>query len=142
MKIKEIMHAQVVTVELGSLAKDAFEIIRDKGFRHLPVVDETGKVQGILSDRDIRNITVILDRDSQRSEDYLIPSTASVDDIMVRVPVTGTPEQDVLWAVEQMKDHGFSCLPILEGEKLVGIVTDSDLLGVLAGLLRASPSPR
>ncbi len=136
MKIKEIMRTGVISVDPESMAKDAFEIMRGRGFRHLPVVDKSGKVQGILSDRDIRNITVMLDHDSQSSDDYLIPSRSKVADIMVKVPVTASPDKDVLWAVELMRKRGFSCLPVLEGEKLVGIVTISDLLGVLAKLLR------
>ena len=136
MKIEEIMRTDVVTVKLQSPVKEAFEIMRQKGFRHLPVVDEAGRVQGILSDRDIRNITVILDRDSQRPEDYLIPNTAEVQEIMAEAPMMATPDGDVRWAVELMRDRGFHCLPVLEGEKLVGILTVSDLLGVLAGLLR------
>ena len=136
MKIKEIMRTGVISVDPESMAKDAFEIMRGRGFRHLPVVDKVGKVQGILSDRDIRNITVMLDHDPQSSEEYLIPTRAKVVDIMVKVPVTASPDKDVLWAVELMRKRGFSCLPVLEGEKLVGIVTISDLLGVLARLLR------
>ncbi len=135
MKIREIMQTKVVTVETGSLAKEAFEIMRRGHFRHLPVVDKAGRVQGILSDRDIRNVTVMLDRDLQGPEDYLIPNTAKVVDLMVRVPVTASPDEDVLSAVEAMRDHGFSCLPVLDGKKLVGILTVSDLLKLLAKLL-------
>ena len=135
MRIREIMQTKVVTVETGSLAKEAFEIMRRGHFRHLPVVDKAGRVQGILSDRDIRDVTVMLDRDLQGPEDYLIPNTAKVVDLMVRVPVTASPDEDVLSAVEAMRDHGFSCLPVLDGKKLVGILTVSDLLKLLAKLL-------
>lgn len=138
MKIREIMRTKVVTVKPGSLAKEAFEVMRRGHFRHLPVVDKSGKVQGILSDRDIRNITVMLDHDVQGPEDYLIPNTATVMDIMVAVPVTVSPDEDVLSAVELMRKHGFSCLPVLDSEKLVGIVTMSDLLKLLGKLLRQS----
>ncbi len=99
------------------------------------MVDKAGRVQGILSDRDIRNVTVMLNRDLQGPEDYLIPNTAKVVDLMVRVPVTASPDEDVLSAVEAMRDHGFSCLPVLDGKKLVGILTVSDLLKLLAKLL-------
>ena len=136
MKIREIMRTNVATVKPGSSVKEAFEIMRQGHFRHLPVVDKAGKVQGILSDRDIRNVTVILDRDVQGPEDYLIPDRAKVTDVMVPVPVTASPDEDVLWAVELMQKHGFSCLPVLDREKLVGIVTVSDLLKLLGKLLR------
>ncbi len=136
MKIREIMRTKVIAVKPGSPAKEAFEIMRRGHFRHLPVVDKAGKVQGILSDRDIRNVTVMLDRDVQGPEDYLIPNRTKVMDIMVPVPMTVSPNEDVLSAVELMRKHGFSCLPVLDSEKLVGIVTVSDLLKVLDKLLR------
>ncbi|MFQ5936840.1 MAG: CBS domain-containing protein, partial [Acidiferrobacterales bacterium] len=52
------MRTEVKSVEVGTSVKEAFEIMRQGGFRHLPVLDSAGNVAGIVSDRDLRNVVV------------------------------------------------------------------------------------
>ena len=59
MNVKDVMQSVVTSAPLGTSVQDAFEIMRDGGFRHLPVLDEAGKVAGILSDRDLRSVGAI-----------------------------------------------------------------------------------
>ena len=56
MYVKDVMQSKVTSAPLGTSVQEAFEIMRDGGFRHLPILDEFGKVAGIVSDRDLRSV--------------------------------------------------------------------------------------
>lgn len=130
MVIKNWMTAGVVTLSPEDPVPLAIKMMRERKIRHLPVV-ENGKLVGILSDRIIK--------------DYL-PSEASTLDIfeihyligqvkirkIMRSPVYSvTPETPVEEAALLLHDKQISCLPVLEGGKVVGIITDKDMYAAL-----------
>ena len=88
MELIEIMTRDVSTVRPTDLAGEAFEVMREGRFRHLPVVDDEGHLHGVLSDRDIRNVTILFDRNPDDENDYMIFGPVKVEDIMVRIPIT------------------------------------------------------
>jgi acetoin utilization protein AcuB len=127
------MTSDVVTLSPEDTVPLAIKMMRERNIRHLPVV-EKGKMVGILSDRIIK--------------DYL-PSEASTLDIfelhyligqvkirkIMRSPVFSvTPETPVEEAALLLHDKQISCLPVLEGEKVVGIITDKDMYAALINI--------
>ena len=71
------------------------------------------------------------------SGDFVIPSTTTVGEIMTRDPITVSQEENVVVAAEKICKGRFGCLPVTEDGKLVGFLTEMDLLRLLVRLLKA-----
>jgi CBS domain-containing membrane protein len=105
-------------------------------FRHLPVVAGSGEVVGVLSDRDLRNVLVFFDKKPGKPGDVMAVAPVKVRDVMTKDPITITPETEVAEAAEMLATKAFGCLPVIEQGKLAGIVTEVDLLRLLAKMLK------
>jgi acetoin utilization protein AcuB len=104
------------------------------GCRRLPVMAE-GHLVGIVADKDVRealNSPIIL---RERWQDDELMDHATIEACMTPRPYTVTPETLVVDAARLMRDRKIGGLPVLEGEQLVGIVTETDLLDALITLL-------
>jgi acetoin utilization protein AcuB len=137
-KVKEAMRVDVVTVTPDTPAKQAFELMRTGKFHHLPVVDARGKIVGIVSDRDIRNVAVFFDKEARNTTDYHISPSVVTREIMTKNPVTVAPDDDLGHASDLMAKHNFGGLPVAENGKVVGILTRFDLMKLLAKLLKSA----
>jgi acetoin utilization protein AcuB len=137
MLVQDVMHADVVTVAPRSTLAEAFELARQRGIRHLPVVDG-GVLVGIVSDRDLKRA--------------LPPGTAApapelaglaVERLMTRPVITTGPTVSVEEAARVMVSEKISALPVTDGGRLVGIVTETDVVALLVRALGVSePSSR
>lgn len=126
MQVQLFMTRPVVTLTAERSVADATECMRRHGFRHLPVVSTDGKLVGMVSDRDLRDISVRFDELPAPGEWQ--PSTAPITEVMAPEPARITPGEDVRTAIEIMDTGGFHCLPVVDRGELVGIVTGMDLL--------------
>ena len=135
MYVKDVMRVEVTTAPLGTPVQEAFEIMRDGGFRHLPILDELGKVVGILSDRDLRSVGAIYKDEDTGTEDFLVTEDSTVDKVMISKPFTVSPEDSVSFAVDIFREKRIGCLIVSKGGDLAGILSYLDLLGALKKLL-------
>jgi acetoin utilization protein AcuB len=135
MYVKDVMQTVVTTTPKGTPVQDAFEIMRDGGFRHLPVLDEFGKVAGILSDRDLRSVGAVYKDEATGSEDFLVTEDTTVDKIMATKPYSVSPEDSVSFAIDIIKDKRIGCLIVSKGGELLGILSYMDLLTALKQIL-------
>jgi len=127
-KVRERMTRRPVTAKLNESLKEAIDKMANGNFRHLPVVDERGKLLGIISDRDIRLLQPSLAFVSQEEAAVQLAS-AAVCQGTVFDPVTIHPEALLERAANQMLRSNVSALPVVDdGEYLVGIITTTDLL--------------
>ncbi|MCS6845477.1 MAG: CBS domain-containing protein [Caldilineales bacterium] len=113
----------------------ALELMRVGRFRHLPVV-EGDRLVGIITDRDLRlatNSPLVL-REKWYS-DFILESI-KVKACMTSDPITVTPDTPLLDAALIIQERRFGSLPVVEAGKLVGILTETDLLATLIRLLR------
>jgi acetoin utilization protein AcuB len=134
MLIKEIMTKDPATVKPRDTLRTAIERMALMGCRRLPVV-VGDDVVGIVADLDVRealNSPIIM---RERWQDEELMDHATVEACMTPDPVTVTPETPVLDAARLMRDRKIGGLPVLEGGRLVGIVTETDLLDALIRLL-------
>ncbi len=136
MQVKDIMRTEVKSVQLGTSVKEAFQMMREGGFRHLPVLDSLGKVVGIVSDRDLRNVVVIYKRSDTGAEDFFVSEDTTVEKIMATDPVSVAPGDDVAVAVDLIRHRQLGCLIVSENGSLAGILSYVDLLDVLVKLLK------
>lgn len=119
MRISELMSTNVATVKGETPAEDAWNLMRQRGVRDLVVV-EGGKVSGVLSERDLES----------RGGSSLRKG-AEVRELMSGRVVSVKPEMTIRQAANLMRGHTIGCLPVVDGGKVRGIVTVTDLLEVI-----------
>ncbi len=130
--VRDSMAKEVVTVGPETTAVEALALCRENGIRHLPVL-EGGRLVGMISDRDLRSATPALgDPDRAKSLQRI-----RVADEMAKEVVTIRPEDPIEEAAMEMYERKIGCLPVIDGEDLVGIVTSSDVLRALVRLVGA-----
>lgn len=132
LQVRDSMAREVTTLSPGDTAGDALALCRERRIRHLPVLED-GSLVGIVSDRDLRSATPVFG-DQARAAAL---SEVRVGDVMAREVVTAGPDDPIDEAANTMRERCINCLPVLEGDQLVGIVTSSDVMESLVYLLGA-----
>ncbi len=135
MYVKDVMQSKVTSAPLGTPVQDAFEILRDGGFRHLPILDEFGKVAGILSDRDLRSVGAIYKDEATGTEDVLVTVDTTVDKIRATNPFSLSPDDSLSFAIDIIRDKRIGCLIVSKGGELLGVVSYLDLLDAFKKVL-------
>lgn len=140
MRIGDRMTRGPLTVTPWMTVKAASEILQRHRIRHLLVMDR-GRLVGIVTEWDIRRALQLDAAHLEFHEILSLLDTVRVRDIMTREVTTVTPDTPVEEAARTMVERKIGCLPVLEGEQLVGIVTREDLLAALLILLRVWTNP-
>ncbi len=117
------MRSPAVAIPATTTLQDAYRTMREKGIRHLPILDGQELV-GVVTDRDLRLATSTL-------APTPFPPDSAVSTIMSRSPVTAAAWDPVEDAARAMRERKIGCLPVLEDGKLIGIITGVDLLDAL-----------
>jgi len=131
--IKEKMQKNPITISPDASFYEARALIRDKGIRHLPVVDKNGDLVGLITDRDIREAAPSDATSLSVHELHYLLGKLKVSGFMTPKAklITITPDLIIEEAVQLMRDHKIGYLPITEGSKLIGIITETDVLDFL-----------
>jgi acetoin utilization protein AcuB len=119
MRVADVMASDVQTVSPDTAAADAWELMRRKGIHHLVVVADRS-IAGVLSDRDAGG------RAGGR-----LRAGSRVSDLMTAPVVTVDSRATVRRTANLMRGRSIGCVPIVDGRRLVGIVTVSDLLELI-----------
>jgi acetoin utilization protein AcuB len=130
------MTREVFVVAPGDTIGDALSVARTQRIRHLPVVD-AGRLVGIVTERDLRTAAPPVWA-VQGEEVRAALATKHVGDVMGTNVITASPQTPIEDAAKLLYENRIGCLPIMEGEALVGILTESDLLRALVELFGAS----
>jgi CBS domain-containing protein len=127
MKVKEVMVKEVATLDVNDELNLANDIMRLGRVRHLPVVDGA-RLLGIISERDLfrSSLAQALGFGGQTSRELM--KTVRIKDIMVRELVTISPDMDLWQAVKIMVDKKIGCLPVVDHDRLVGLITETDIM--------------
>lgn len=129
------MASEIVTLNADDHLDLANDIMRLGRIRHMPVVSG-GRLVGILSQRDLFRAAVssILSFPPKAEREWL--AKIRVDEVMVAPAISARPEWPIEQAVETMIDKKIGCLPVVAGSELVGILSETDCLRLLARVLR------
>ena len=131
MYIGRIMHTDLITIDPEATLVEARALIERKNIDHLLVVNGQGKLVGILSDRDLKQYWASPATTLSNHElEYLLEKIL-VKMIMVKTVVTVTTDTTIERAAHIMQTHHINSLPVMEQEELVGIITSTDVMGVL-----------
>jgi CBS domain-containing protein len=126
MRVRDYMSPSPVTIREDSDYDTAFGIMDERDLHHLPVVNATGEVIGIVARRDL-----------QLAARFFHEAPAEVSEVMHAPVVTVASSADLTEAVDRMTTDRIGCLPVADdGKHLVGIITETDLLRALRVLLR------
>ena len=124
-EVGQFMTSDLFTVQPDDLVDLAASVMEWEHIRHVPVEDEEGKLVGLLTHRDLLRLVA---RGGQDQE-------VLVKDMMIHDPITVERKTPTLEALRKMREQNVGCLPVVEGGRLVGIITASDLIRVSAKLL-------
>jgi CBS domain-containing protein len=153
MRAHQILTRQVITVATGAPIVEAATTMLQHHISGLPVVDETGKLVGMISQGDfIRRAEIGTQRKRGRwlkfllgpgkvASDFVHEQGRKVGEIITLDPCTVTEDATLEDIVQLMERNNVKRLPVVRGDKLVGIVTRSNLLQAVAGLARDVPDP-
>jgi acetoin utilization protein AcuB len=123
--IQKYMTTQPHSIGRDQTMTTAHRMMREHGFRHLPVLD-AGRLVGVLSDRDLRLIEALREVD---------PDKVLVEDAMTAAPYAVSPDTPVDEVVSTMANHKYGCTVVMQNHTLVGIFTTVDACRVFAELL-------
>ncbi len=127
--VKHLMTSPVVTFFAEQTLPLADEIMRLKHFRHLPVVDDAGRLVGLVSHRDLLAAELSTQTGLGRAQRLAIQDDVRVREIMTAEVWTVGPEVRASVAAATLLDHRYGCLPVVDADGvLVGIVTERDFL--------------
>jgi acetoin utilization protein AcuB len=135
--VRDWMRTPVLTVPVDTLVREAARLMRHAGVRHLPVVDVDGALTGIVTDRDLRQVVLDPSVQERLGEAGDALAGLTVRDVMTWGVFTVRPETDLREAARVMHGHRIGALPVVEGRRVVGIVTERDLVRALQELLHA-----
>ena len=126
--VRDVMTTSVITIEQNEKLVQAEETMRSHRIRHMLAVDEDKLLQGVLSQRDVFHggLLKALGYGTRARQQAL--ESLRVKDAMTADPITTTPTTPLREAALLMMERKIACLPVLDGERLVGIVTEGDFL--------------
>jgi acetoin utilization protein AcuB len=124
-RAEQIMSAPVVSIAPDTRLDKARKMVRERRFRHVPVVDKDGRIRGVVSDRDLFALPQMDD-----TQETLEPKV--VADIMTKKVLTATPETNIREIARVLFEERIGCMPIVdENDQVVGMITRSDILRAL-----------
>lgn len=128
MLVRDCMTPKPVTVGPKTTLQEALEVMAARKIRHLPVIDQAGRLVGFITDRDLRRAAPSpLQAQSDQQAQAVLEETP-VERVMMRAPVTVPSTSPLRAAVELMVTRKFGALPVVDGGRLVGIVSQIDVL--------------
>jgi acetoin utilization protein AcuB len=135
-RVRDFMTKDPVTLRQDDLLRQAVEIVMVRRIRHIPVLDESGALVGIVTDRDVQ-ATLPSPLSAAAPEEYeALLETTPLSRIMTRNVVTVGADDLAAEAVETLLADRIDGLPVLEGGRLVGIFTVRDALRAYLEILR------
>jgi acetoin utilization protein AcuB len=131
--LDRVMTKDVICIDMDFTLGKAIELCSEKRIRHLPVLDENGRLAGIVTDRDLRyflspRIGTLSENTSDRESLH-----RHVHQMMVRRVVCASSDTSIAEAAQRMLTNRVGCLPVVNGaRRVIGIITTSDLLRYIA----------
>jgi len=152
MNASDVMTREILSVRPDAMIAEAIRMMLDNRISGLPVIDESGRLVGILTEGDLlrRGETAterhrprwleILMGPGRLAEEYVRTHSRRIAEVMTREPVSVAPDTPLKEIVELMERHRIKRVPVLDGDAPVGILSRADLLRGIAGALEAAPA--
>jgi acetoin utilization protein AcuB len=131
MLVRERMSSHPVTITPDVPITEALRLMRDKQVRRLPVLDQEGNLIGIVSEKDLLYASPSPATSLSIYEMHYLLSQLRIQELMTKDVITVTPDTLLEEAARIMVDNKIGGLPVTEGQKLLGIITQTDIFEVL-----------
>ncbi|WP_243298129.1 acetoin utilization AcuB family protein [Bacillus litorisediminis] len=125
MIVEEVMKHEVFTLSPKDTIQKAVQLMNEKNIRHIPIADEEGYIAGIISDRDIKDA---LPSGFEFPNNFGRILEEKLENFMVTNVITAHPLDFVEEVANLFYENQISCIPIVSNKKIVGIVTETDIL--------------
>lgn len=132
LRVRDFMTPNVVTVRPDDTIAKAYELMLDNRFRHLVVVDGDGDLVGLLTHRDLLRHALIERTDLPLSLQRGVLRRIRVEEVMTSEVETAEAGQWLREVALVMFDNKYGCLPVVEGSRVVGILTEADFVRFFA----------
>ena len=132
-RVRDIMPGHMVTISESDTLSTVEDIMTLGHVRHMPVV-HGGKLVGVVSERDLlrASLSNLSGFDAGQRRAFL--HGVEIARVMSAPPIVVHPDTSVSEAARVMAEHKIGCLPVLENDELLGIITETDVLRCFAGL--------
>ncbi|MBI2088902.1 MAG: CBS domain-containing protein [Deltaproteobacteria bacterium] len=130
-KVRDIMMKGPVTLEANDVLDLADDVMSLGRIRHIPILAGQ-RVVGVLSQRDLFYSALVKALGVRHREQKDLMKTLRVSEVMSQPVITISPDATVKQAARLMAEKKIGCLPVVEGEELVGLVTETDMLRYVA----------
>ncbi len=130
MRVKDLMSRQVLTIEASDSCLEAVARMHRARVRHLPVVNREGALVGVVTDRDLRHhlFSAQVYKDLGAIPVDRLLQAAPVAQIMSTPVISAGPEDELMDAARFMLEEKVGSLPVVERGRVIGIITETDLL--------------
>lgn len=133
-RVRDYMTPDPQTLDSKNTLLDAVLMLRRLELRHIPIL-EGGRLVGILTDRDVGRVAPSMLMELSPQDYNRVFEDTPVAKVMTRNLLSTTPEAPLAEAVHLLYNHKVGCLPVLDGGRLVGIITVADMLRALHDLV-------
>ena len=134
MLVGDIISDNVITLTAKDDVKKAFEVMKTNNIRHIPVL-EGNELIGIVTNTDLRQVLIPSKTESSENVYYFTSKFSTVEEIMTKNPVIVSPQADVEEAAALLQHYKIGGLPVVDGKDLVGMITETDILGVFVEIM-------
>ena len=128
LKVSEFMVTDIVTVRSGDLVELSAEVMNWSKLRYLPVEDKDGHLVGLITSR------LLLKYFAKKGKMMESPDAINKE-IMIAKPIVVSPKTTILEALKIMRSNSIGCLPVVEGEELLGVITEMNFLRITGRLI-------
>ena len=130
--VRMIMQEKIVTISAGESLSTVEDIMRLGQVRHMPVVS-SGRLVGVVSERDLLRSSLSSLSSHRSDERKAFLYAVEIGRVMSQPPIVIAPDATVRQAAQVMAENRIGCLPVVEGDDLVGLITATDMLLYFAG---------
>lgn len=124
MIVQNMMQKNTVTINEVETIGTALKLMLEKDVRNLPVIDDSGNLKGLVTDREVKDASPSIFHQNEHPEDFEKPvSTIMKNAVFTAHPLDIAEELSTIFY-----EHNISCIPVLEDKKLVGLVTEREML--------------
>jgi CBS domain-containing protein len=131
-RVREIMQTGVVTISAGDTLSTVEDIMTLGGLRHMPVV-RGGTLVGVVSERDLLRASLSNLTGFGHEERRAFLQVVEITRVMSAPPIIIAPDAEIGQAARLLAEKRIGCLPVVEEGKLVGLLTETDVLRYIAG---------
>lgn len=131
LRVEEFMETDLFTVQSDDIVELVADMMDWRKIRYTPVEDNKGKLKGLVSSR------LLLRHFSRNRGINGAAKSKTVGDIMIKNPITVTPDTTIIQAMHTMRDNKIGCLPVVKGEELIGVITEMEFLRISGRLMES-----